>query len=196
MSILIKELREGDEFVGYYLIREIEAKQTNSSVPKDYLDLVLGDSSGSISAKYWDASKTDIETFFSMSLVKIQGVVQVYRDRLQVEVLRIRKTNEEDGVSIADFIRSAPIAADELIPTIQQAISSLTHYEIRSMVTFCFEKVKVHIHSAPAAPKYHYAYYGGLAYHIRRRTAGRIILLFGLHSILLYERSTGFRSER
>ncbi len=43
MTSLIKNLRDGEEFVGYYLIKEIEAKQTSSSIPKDYLDLVLAD---------------------------------------------------------------------------------------------------------------------------------------------------------
>ncbi|WDH83319.1 3'-5' exoribonuclease YhaM family protein [Paenibacillus urinalis] len=168
MTTLIKDLKDGDEFVGFYLIKEIEAKQTNSSVPKDYLDLVLADSSGHISAKFWDASKTDIETFFPMCLVKVQGVMQVYRDKLQVKVLRIRKTVEQDGVSITDFIRSAPVGADELLPVIQQAISSLTHNDIRSIVTFCFEKVKDKMKSAPAAKTHHHAYFGGLAYHIVR----------------------------
>lgn len=168
MSVLIKDFKDGDEFVGYYLIKEIEAKQTNSSIPKDFLDIVLADSSGNISAKYWEASKTDIETFFPMCLVKVQGVVQVYREKLQVKVIRIRKTTEQDGVSITDFIRSAPVDANELIPIIEQAIDSLSHNDIKSLVTFCFEKVKDKMQSAPAAKSHHHAYFGGLAYHIVR----------------------------
>lgn len=168
MSVLIKDFKDGDEFVGYYLIKEIEAKQTNSSIPKDFLDIVLADSSGNISAKYWEASKTDIETFFPMCLVKVQGVVQVYREKLQVKVIRIRKTTEQDGVSITDFIRSAPVDANELILIIEQAIDSLSNNDIKSLVTFCFEKVKDKMQSTPAAKSHHHAYFGGLAYHIAR----------------------------
>ncbi|MFC4808815.1 3'-5' exoribonuclease YhaM family protein [Paenibacillus sp. GCM10023250] len=168
MSVLIKDFKDGDEFVGYYLIKEIEAKQTNSSIPKDFLDIVLADSSGNISAKYWEASKLDIETFFPMCLVKVQGVVQVYREKLQVKVIRIRKTTKQDGVSVTDFIRAAPVGADELIPIIENAINSLNHNDIKSIVSFCFEKVKDTLHSAPAAKSHHHAYYGGLAYHIVR----------------------------
>ncbi|AHV95622.1 3'-5' exoribonuclease YhaM family protein [Paenibacillus sabinae] len=168
MSVLIKDFKDGDEFVGYYLIKEIEAKQTNNSIPKDFLDIVLADSSGNISAKYWEASKTDIETFFPMCLVKVQGLVQVYREKLQVKVIRIRKTTEQDAVSITDFIRSAPVDANELIPIIEQAIDSLSHNDIKSLVTFCFEKVKDKMQSAPAAKSHHHAYFAGLAYHIVR----------------------------
>jgi 3'-5' exoribonuclease len=168
VTSLIRNLRDGDELVGFYLIKEIEAKQTGSSIPKDYLDLVLADSSGAISAKYWDASKTDIETFFPMCLVKVQGMVQVYRDKLQVKVIRIRKTAEQDGVKITDFIRSAPITADELLPIIRKSIDSLINEEIRAIGTYCFEKVEDKMHSSPAAKYHHHAYYGGLAYHIVR----------------------------
>ncbi len=168
MTSLIRNLRDGEEFVGFYLIKEVEAKQTSSSIPKDYLDLVLADSSGAISAKYWDASKTDIETFFPMCLVKVQGMVQVYRDKLQVKVNRIRKAVERDGVSITDFIRSAPVSAEELLPVIHQAINSITNEDIRAIVTYCFEKVEDKMQSSPAAKYHHHAYHGGLAYHIVR----------------------------
>ena len=164
----IKELYDGDEFVGFYVIKEMEAKLTNGSVPKDYLDLVLADSSGHISAKYWEASKTDIETFYPMCLVKVQGVVQVYREKLQVKVIRIRKATERDGVSITDFIRTAPVGPDELLPIIEQAATSITHEEIKSIVAYCYGKVKDKMNASPAAKSRHHAYYGGLAYHIAR----------------------------
>lgn len=168
MTKLIKEFQDGDEFVGFYLIKEIEAKQTNSSMPKDYLDLVLSDSSANISAKYWEASKTDIETFIPMCIVKVQGLVQIYREKLQVKVIRIRKATAQDGVSVTDFIRSAPVSSDELIPIIEKAINSINNDEVRKIVSFCYKKVKNKMHSSPAAKYHHHAYYGGLAYHIVR----------------------------
>lgn len=61
---LIKQLSPQDEFTGFYLLRELVLKQTNGNPPKDYFDIVLGDSSGQLSAKYWDVSVTDKETFF------------------------------------------------------------------------------------------------------------------------------------
>jgi len=168
LSTLIKDFIDGDEFVGFYILKEVEAKQTNSAIPKDYLDIVMADSSSSISAKYWDASKTDIETFVPMSLVKVQGSVHTYRDKLQAKVIRIRKVNEQDGVSITDFIRSAPVGSNELLPIIAQSIDSISNNNIKSIVTYCYDKVKDKMESSPAAKLHHHAYYGGLAYHIVR----------------------------
>lgn len=60
---LIKQLTNQDDFIGFYLLKELEVKQTNGNPPKDYLDIVLCDATGQLPAKYWDASPTDKETF-------------------------------------------------------------------------------------------------------------------------------------
>lgn len=168
MTTEIKHMKDGDEFVGYYLIKEVEAKLTNTANPKDFLDLVLADSTGQVSAKFWDASKTDIETFVPMSLVKVQGVVQTYRDKLQVKIIRLRLATEEDGVSLTDFIRSAPVDSKELIAYITDTIGAIKHEEMKRIVSYCFGKVKDRMPSSPAAKSFHHAYYGGLAYHVAR----------------------------
>ncbi|MCQ6563079.1 3'-5' exoribonuclease YhaM family protein [Paenibacillus mendelii] len=165
---LMKQLTANDEFVGYYLLKELEVKQTNGTPPKDYFDIVLCDASGQMSAKYWDVTPTDKETFFPMELVKVQGIVQTYRERLQVKVFRIRKVTPEDGVTLTDFIRSAPIRPVDLVHMIKQAIHSITDEEIRTVVSFCVAKVEEKLMHYPAAKTHHHAYFAGLAYHIVR----------------------------
>ncbi|MEF2965015.1 HD domain-containing protein [Paenibacillus sp. M1] len=165
---LIKQLTNQDEFIGYYLLKEVEIKQTNSTPPKDYLDLVLADATGELPAKLWDASPLDKETFFPMGLVKVKGLVQTYRDRLQVKIIQIRPAKTEDGVKLTDFIRSAPISSKELIHTIHQVMNGIFDTEIRKIVEFCVGKVEEKLEHAPAAKTHHHAYFGGLAYHMVR----------------------------
>lgn len=165
---LIKEFVNQEEFIGYYLLKEVEVKLTNSTPPKNYLDIVLSDSSGEISAKLWDASEVDKETFFPMGLVKVRGVVQTYRERLQMKIIQMRPVKEEDGVKVADFVRSAPIRAVDLIHTIQATIATISDAEIRSIVTYCVDKVEEKLMHYPAAKTHHHAYFAGLAYHMVR----------------------------
>lgn len=165
---LIKEFVNQEEFIGYYLLKEVEVKLTNSTPPKNYLDIVLSDSSGEISAKLWDASEVDKETFFPMGLVKVRGVVQTYRERLQMKIIQMRPVKEEDGVKLADFVRSAPIRAVDLIHTIQATIATISDAEIRSIVTYCVDKVEEKLMHYPAAKTHHHAYFAGLAYHMVR----------------------------
>ncbi|MEK8131988.1 HD domain-containing protein [Paenibacillus filicis] len=164
----IKSFVDGEEVTGYYLLKLAEVKQTNATPPKAYFDLILADSSGEISAKLWDISSTDRETFFSMMLVKVHGVVQLYRDRLQLKIARIRKVTPEDDCSIKDFIRTAPVEAETLVAAIAGAASSIQDKELRSIVDFCIAKAGDKLLDYPAAKGMHHAYYGGLAYHTSR----------------------------
>ncbi|MFC4102839.1 3'-5' exoribonuclease YhaM family protein [Paenibacillus xanthanilyticus] len=164
----IIQMQPQDEFTGYYLLKECEVKQTNATPAKDYMDIVLCDASGQISAKYWDVTQTDKETFFPMGLVKVRGLVQTYRDKLQVKIQRIRKATDEDGINIADFVRAAPIRPVDLIHAIKQSAASIGHADIKAIVDFCTAKVEDKLMHYPAAKTHHHAYFAGLAYHMTR----------------------------
>jgi 3'-5' exoribonuclease len=164
----IKSLTDGQEVVGFYLLKTADVKQTNGNPPKDYFDLVLADTSGEISAKMWDVSATDKETFFPMMLVKVQALAHLYRDRLQLKVTRIRKVTEQDGCTLKDYIRAAPIDAVDLVHTIKQVALSIEDAELRSVVEYCIDKVGDKLLHYPAAKGMHHAYYAGLAYHVVR----------------------------
>lgn len=165
---LIKQLTNQEEFTGFYLLKELELKQTNATPAKDYFDIVLCDSSGQVPAKYWDVSPADKETFFPMGLVKIRGIVQMYREKQQIKIVKIRKTTDRDGVSLTDFIRSAPIRPVDLVYTIQQAVQSIADTDIKTIVQHCVSKVEEKLLHYPAAKTHHHAYCAGLAYHIVR----------------------------
>jgi len=76
----INQMAENDEFVGFFLIKEMEIRKTNSTPSKDYMDIVLADSTGELPAKYWDVTSVDKEQFQSMIIVKVHGTVQKYRE--------------------------------------------------------------------------------------------------------------------
>lgn len=164
----INKLNIQDEFVGFYLLKELNVKQTSSTPAKDYFDIVLSDSSGQLPAKYWDVTIQDKETFFPMQLVKVQGTVLSYRDQPQVKITKIRKAREDDGVSLTDFVRAAPIRPVDLLHTIKLTMNDITDSQIRTIVQHCVAKVEEKLMHYPAAKTYHHAYFAGLAYHIVR----------------------------
>ncbi|MWC26927.1 3'-5' exoribonuclease YhaM family protein [Paenibacillus sp. MMS18-CY102] len=164
----INQLVSQDEFTGFYLLKELDIRQTNATPPKDYFDLVLCDSTGQLSAKMWDVSSTDKETFFPMGLVKVKGIVQTYRERLQIKVIQMRLAIPADGVSVTDFIRSAPIRPIDLVHTIKHETSLIQDETVRTIVDYCVAKAEEKLMHYPAAKTHHHAYYAGLAYHIVR----------------------------
>lgn len=165
---LIKEMSSGNEFVGFYLMRELEVRQTNATPAKDYFDIVLCDASGQLPAKYWDVSPADKTALAPMQLVKVQGIVQLYREKLQIKITRIRPATEQDGVAIADFIKAAPIAAADLVQTIRHTAAAVADAELRGLVEYCLDKVGDKLSHYPAAKTHHHNYYAGLAYHTVR----------------------------
>ncbi|MFC0216493.1 3'-5' exoribonuclease YhaM family protein [Paenibacillus chartarius] len=164
----LRDLRDRDEFTGFYLLKAAEVKLTNATPPSSYLDMILADATGELPAKLWDASSTDKETFFPLMLVKVQGVAQLYRDKLQAKIVRIRKAVKEDGVDLKSFIRTAPIEAEDLVRVIQATAASITDDKVRSIVEYCIGKVEEKLRHYPAGKSHHHAYYGGLAYHMVR----------------------------
>lgn len=165
---LIRTFTEGEEITGFYLLKKADIKQTNSTPPKDYFDLTLADTSGEIPAKLWEVSPLDKETYFPMMLVKVQGIVQMYRERPQMKIYRIRKATEKDGYALTDFIKSAPIQPVDLVHIIKQTAESIQDEDFRNIVNFCIAKVEERLMHYPAAKGMHHAYYAGLAYHICR----------------------------
>lgn len=165
---LIKTFVEGDEIIGFYLLKSAEAKQTNATPPKDYMDLVLADKSGEIQSKFWDASSRDKETFIAPMIVKVKGIVQIYREKPQFKIVQIRPATDRDQQDLTDFIRSAPVQPVDLLYTIKQTAESIADQEIRSIVQACISRVEDKLMHYPAAKSMHHAFYAGLSYHIVR----------------------------
>ncbi|QJC52817.1 HD domain-containing protein [Paenibacillus albicereus] len=165
---LISTLTDKQEVTGFFLVKELDVKQTNATPPKDYWDLVLADSSGQITAKYWDLKPGEKETLQSLQVAKVHGVAQLYRERLQLKIIRIRPAGPEDGVQLTDYIRAAPVEAKELVAQIRAKVDSIGDPDIRNIAAYCVVKAGDRLEHYPAAKSHHHAYYAGLAYHTVR----------------------------
>lgn len=162
----IKDFMDRNEFVGFYLLKQAVVKQTADQ--RNFLDMTISDTTGEIPLKFWDISDIDKETFFSGMVVKVQGMVSLYRDKLQAKVIRIRPAQDEDGFTVSDFVKSAPVPPADLLAIIEQTISEIRNPKIKAVVAFCVGRVREQLMSYPAGKSIHHAYYAGLAYHIVR----------------------------
>ena len=100
-----KQINQNGLYEGFALITKSEKKVTAKG--KDYLDLILSDSDGEISAKYWDYNEAAQGQFPAETLVKVRGTISQYNGADQFRVERIRRVTEQDGVDISEFVRSA-----------------------------------------------------------------------------------------
>ena len=161
----INEFVKNERSEGFYLIKSISLKTTNSN-GKKYLDLILADSTGEVTAKKWEVKDGEDTEFKANTIVKIRGMVTSWQTALQLKIEQIRNITDEDGVNIDDYVQSAPLDSKTMFETIETYISNMKNDDIKNIVKVMIEKNKEKLMYYPAAKKNHHSIKGGLLYHV------------------------------
>lgn len=148
---------------GFCLIKSVEKKVTAKGVP--YLDLVLADNSGEISAKLWDYKDTPSNQFNTFDFVKVRGTYVPFNDVIQFRVERIRPVLPEDNVAIEDYVPSACLTGDVMLAEIEKIIASFADEELKTLVNAVVDEYREKLLYWPAAKNLHHAVRSGLLMH-------------------------------
>lgn len=168
MSVLEKkigEFEQGERVEGFYLIKSIICKVANNS-NKKYLDIILSDKTGEISAKVWEVNDQNENLYKTNEIVSVRGTVTNWQGSLQLKVERMRKINENDKIIVDDYVKSAPIPSDVMYAEIMKFVENMKDNEIQILITTLLEKDKEKLMYYPAAKKNHHSMKGGLLYHV------------------------------
>src|SRR3970282_283496 len=98
----LSSLSKGEEVDHYLLIRKFEVRLSRQN--KQYLNMELGDKSETLNANMFDNFEGIINTFKSGDVVKVNGVVDDYRDTKQIKINSITVVDDYDSISIIDFL--------------------------------------------------------------------------------------------
>jgi 3'-5' exoribonuclease len=146
------------------LVREKELKpKRNGGV---YLHLVLIDRTGELDAKSWDNPQDTAALFERDDIVKVRGTVELYNDRPQLIVQRIRRC--EDGeFQEADFCPASVHDPEEMFAELRSFVESVVDANLRSLLISILEDADVAapLKVAPAAMRVHHAFRSGLLEH-------------------------------
>src|SRR5271156_1884526 len=96
----LSDLKPNQVFTATFLVHGKDVRQKKSGEP--YLSLLLGDRTGEIDAKMWDNVAEVMDTFERDDFLKVKGIVQVYQNRSQFTVHKLRRL-EEHEVELGDF---------------------------------------------------------------------------------------------
>ncbi|GHS95444.1 HD family phosphohydrolase [Planctomycetales bacterium] len=164
MRRAINEFTDGELVAGFYALREASLSVAKNGKP--YLRLSLGDATGAIGGNLWDAPKNILTTLTVGGAVKISGMVESYRDQLQLRVEKIRAARAGE-VNPADFL---PVSSADL-PALEQeifaAVAALADRDYRALLDAFFtdKNFCAQFFRAPAARAFHHACVGGLLEH-------------------------------
>jgi 3'-5' exoribonuclease len=212
-SPYVNELEPNRLITTSFLVHSKEIRQKKSG--ELYLSLSLGDRTGELDAKMWDNVGDAIDAFERDDFVKVKGLVQVFHNRPQLTIHKMRRMHESE-IDYGDYFPCSRRDADEMWNELRGIVAGLGNPHIRTLLDAVLddEDVSRRYRRAPAAKQIHHAYLGGLIEHVlslctlARLTAGHYpnvdydLLVAGvvLHDIgkiheLNYERGFSYSSE-
>ena len=168
-EIFIKDLVKDQEITEFFMAKTIAIKVGANG--KQYLDIVLCDKTGDITAKKWDVSDAEypvLKAIEDKTIVKIKGLVTEWAGQLQVRVQRIRVANEQDEQVMNDFVKAAPEEPEAMYDYIFSVAENMADEDLKKITKKLLLDNKERLMYYPAAQKNHHAQLGGLLYHMKR----------------------------
>ena len=158
-----------DEVQDFFMVKMIAVKLGSNK--KQYLDLLLGDSTGEITAKKWDVADTELPSLNEIQagdIVKLKANVTEWNGMKQLKVLKIRKAVPQDDVAMEDYIKAAPEKGADMLAFLKDATAKMKDNELKMLCERVLDDNREKLLYYPAAMKNHHAELAGLLYHMKR----------------------------
>ncbi|MEW5977577.1 MAG: HD domain-containing protein [Acidobacteriota bacterium] len=163
-DIFVRDLQANQQITTTFLVKGKELRSKKTGEP--YLSLNLGDRSGDLDAKMWDNVEEVEATFDRDDFIKVKGLVQVYRNRPQLTIHKLRRC-EEHEIDFADYFPKTAKDVELMYEELLNLADGTENPWLRELLLSVLmdpdisEKLK----RAPAAKSLHHAWLGGLLEH-------------------------------
>lgn len=162
----IAEFNSGDDIQGFYIVKAMNLKTSSNN--KKYLDFTFADKTGEINGKLWDVKGDDEKKYSPGAIVKLRGTVTLWQSQLQLKIIKIRLTEEDDVLDLKEIVPSAPLEAEYMYDEIMGYIEGMNDEDIKNITKEIVIEYKDRLMYAPAAKSNHHAIRSGLMYHVLR----------------------------
>lgn len=162
--LYIESIRENDQIQDHYLCAAKQVLKTRAG--KTYYSLRLQDKTGVIEAKIWDLSD-GIGHFETGDYVKIDGMVVTFQGGLQLNIRRIRKSQEGE-YDPKDYVPTSKYDVEDMYKEFLGFINRIENTYIKQLAEAFFVEDKAMVKRFKehgAAKTVHHNFYGGLLEH-------------------------------
>ncbi len=161
----IAQLQEGQTVADIFQVRHKKLLSFRSK-PGYFLSLSLGDRSGEITARVWEAGENIFKKLIVGDYVRAEGEVVSFQEQMQLN-LRDIEVIPQTEVDVECFLPSSTQDRDQLMAEIRALIGLVQDNYCRQLLESIFgdQSVWRRFRQAPAAKKNHQAYLGGLMEH-------------------------------
>lgn len=180
-DIYIADIKVNQDITSYFIVKKSEIKVGSNR--KAYLDLLLADSTGEISAKKWDIVDEEMPGLKKIEpgkIIKVRAIVNEWNGMKQLRITRIRHTGAEDNLVMTDYIKAAPEDAAGMYNYIHGKAEEFLDEDLRTLCLKVLDDNREKLMYYPAAQKNHHAEMAGLLYHVKR------MLMMGEYACRVY----------
>lgn len=162
--VFIEAIKENDEVVDHYLCAQKQILKTRAG--KTYYSVRLQDKTGTIDCKIWDLND-GIGHFETGDYVKIDGSVVTFQGGLQVNIRRIRRSQEGEYNPI-DYVPTSKYDVDDMYSEFLGYIDKVENEYVKKLCQAFFvedQEMAKRFREHGAAKTVHHNFYGGLLEH-------------------------------
>jgi 3'-5' exoribonuclease len=164
-SPYVNEIEPDRVITTNFLVHHKEIRQKKTGDP--YLSLMLGDRTGELDAKMWDNVAEIMETFDRGDFVKVKGLIQIFHNRPQLTIHKLRRVAESE-IDFADFFPASQRDPAEMWTELRAIAAAMHHPHLKGLIEALLDDPEIarRYRTAPAAKQIHHAWLGGLIEHV------------------------------
>ncbi len=163
-SPYVCELQENSTPSISLLVQSKEIRQKKTGEP--YLSLTLSDKTGDIDGKMWDNVAEILNTFERDDFVRVKGLVQIYHNRIQLVIHRLRPMEDRE-VDFTDFFPASQYDPAVMWEELRGHVNGIGNPHTRALLNAILDDPEIarRYRIAPAAKQIHHAFLSGLLEH-------------------------------
>jgi 3'-5' exoribonuclease len=165
-SPFVNEVEPNKVITTSFLVHSKEIRQKKGS-GEFYLSLLLADRTGELEAKMWDNVAEVLDSFDRDDFVKVKGLIQVFHNRPQLTIHKVRRMDDSE-IDYADYFPSSRRDPDQMWNELREVVGGIANSHLKALLNCLLDNpdVALRYRRAPAAKQIHHAYLGGLIEHV------------------------------
>ena len=164
-TLFVSDLTTEQAITTFFLVHAKEIRNTKEGKP--YLRMELGDRSGTLEARMWTKFELPAHDIARDDFVKVEGRVELYRDKPQLAILQMRKAKPEE-IELADYLPHTKEDVEKMWADLLDYAANIKNPWLQKLVLGILSdpSIAARFKKAPAAKTMHHAYLGGLLEHV------------------------------
>jgi 3'-5' exoribonuclease len=161
----VDQLTDGENVDEIFLVvdKQLRANRNGNL----YIQLDLGDRTGNINARLWNAGEPLFKSFEAGDFLQVKGKVQLFQGSLQLIANTLDKY-DSNKVELTDFLPHTKHDVSKLLDRLKTTIRKVGDPHLRALAEAYFidDAFMRGFARCPAGVKVHHAYVGGLLEHV------------------------------